>query len=206
MTWAPDYCTAAELKAFVRKTESVDDTQVALAVTAASRAIDHSTNRQFGKVGVAEARYFTARWDREICRWVVRIDDLMTTTDLAVATDSGADYSYAGAITAYDLKPLNAAAKGKPWTELVVRHTSGTSLTHISDAVRITALWGWTAVPDTIKQATLLQANRILSRRGSPFGIAGSPANGGSELRLLAKLDPDVEAMVQPYVRWWAAA
>jgi hypothetical protein len=44
-----------------------------------------------------------------------------------------------------------------------------------------------------------MQASRLLSRRDAPFGIAGSPEMG-SEMRLLAKLDPDVDLLVQPYV------
>jgi len=41
------------------------------------------------------------------------------------------------------------------------------------------------------KVATVLQANRLLKRRHAPFGVAGSPELG-SELRLLARVDPDV--------------
>ena len=42
-------------------TDTDDDVQIALAVTAASRAIDRRTNRQFGLVAAPEARYYTAR-------------------------------------------------------------------------------------------------------------------------------------------------
>lgn len=53
-------------------------------------------------------------------------------------------------------------------------------------------------VPSTIKLATLMQAGRWAKRRDAPFGIAGSPETG-SEMRLLAKLDPDVEVMLGGY-------
>jgi hypothetical protein len=59
-------------------------------------------------------------------------------------------------------------------------------------------------VPPTIKLATQLQASRWLKRRDAPFGIAGSPELG-SELRLLAKLDPDVEVLLDGHgerTRW----
>lgn len=201
MAWAPDYCTSSELKAYVRIDDSADDAQVDLAITAASRAVDRATRRQFGVVASATARYYTARFDAHRSRWVVDIDDLMSTTDFAIAVDSDADNTFADAITDYQLTPRNAAADGRPWTLLVVGADSTvTPSDALVEGVRVTAVWGWTAVPDTIKQATMLQASRLLARRNSPYGIAGSP-EAGSELRLLARLDPDVELSVRSYRR-----
>jgi hypothetical protein len=42
-----------------------------------------------------------------------------------------------------------------------------------------------------------MQASRIFSRRQSPFGIAGSPDLG--TVRLSARLDADVEALLRPF-------
>lgn len=198
MAWAPDYATAAELKAYLRISDADDDAQIALAITAASRAVDQYTNRQFGLVAAAEARKYTAFWDRNRCRYVVPIDDLMTQVGLTVAVA-------AGAVDVFDLKPANSVAVGRPWTELVVAPAAAVKPTITQDAVTVTAKYGWTTVPDTVKQATLLQASRIFKRRDAPFGVAGSPELG-SELRLLAKVDPDVQVALGPYVRWWAAA
>jgi hypothetical protein len=50
-------------------------------------------------------------------------------------------------------------------------------------------------VPAEVKLATELQASRWAKRRDAPFGVAGSPELG-SELRILAKLDPDVEILL----------
>ena len=50
-------------------------------------------------------------------------------------------------------------------------------------------------VPSSVKLAVLLQASRWVKRREAPFGIAGSPEMG-NELRLLAKLDPDVMVLL----------
>lgn len=201
MAWAPDYATAAELKAFTRISDTADDAQVALAITAASRAIDRHTGRQFGVVGAAEERWFTARWDRRRCRWVIDIDDLMATTNFDAQVQD-ADAVDVGAIDDYTLEPRNAAAYSRPWTQLVVRPTSAYTPTGVVDEVSITALWGWTAVPTPVKESTLLQASRLLARRDSPFGIAGSP-DVGSELRLLARVDVDVAVALGPYIRWW---
>ena len=201
MTWAPAYVTTAELKAFVRISDTVDDAFLALAVEAASRAVDRHTNRQFGQVAAPEERHYTAHWDRRRCRWVVLIDDLMSVSGFAASTDSGSITVTLGV----DLKPINAPATGWPWTTLVVDPASPILPTAAEDGVAITAVWGWDAVPDTVKQATLLQASRLFSRRSSPYGVAGSP-DLGSELRLLARLDVDVSVALGPYIRWWGAA
>src|SRR5690606_24841324 len=129
-------------------------------------------------------------WNRRRNRYVVEIDDLMTTAGLeigGVAYDPGV----------HRLEPRNAPALGRPWTSLVLGGSPG-------DEVTITATWGWTTIPAAVKQATLLQANRLFARRESPFGVAGSP-EVGSELRLLARVDPDVAVVLGPYVRWWGA-
>lgn len=201
MAWAPDYLTADELKAYLRISDTVDDVQIALAVSAASRAVDRVTSRQFGLVAAPEARTYTKRWDRTRRRYVVDIDDLMTITGLTITNS-------AGPVTGYTLKSANAPSKGRPWTLLVLDPTPTTTPTPwvtIEDDVTVTARFGWTTVPAAVQQATLLQATRFFSRRDAPFGVAGSPELG-SEMRLLAKVDPDVAVVLGPYVRWWAAA
>lgn len=204
MTWKPDYITLAEAKAFMGDTTTTHDADIATAITAASRAIDLCTNRQFGKVSVAEQRFYTAVWDRRRCRWVVRIDDLMSTSGFA-AVILDANGATVGTLTEYTLEPRNAAAVSKPWTELVVKSTSTRFPTGARDEVAITALWGWTSVPAAVVEAAKLQTNRLASRRESPYGVAGSPQIG-SELRLLARVDPDVAVSLSDYVRWWAGA
>lgn len=204
--WAPDYADTSELASLVRVEDTLDDAQLALALSTASRSIDNACGRQFGLLAAVEDRYYSARWDPVRCRWVVPIDDLMTATGLVVVVDTLDDLTYAGAISnAYVQKaPINAAAKGKPWTELVVHRTSSVQPTWTENAVKVTARWGWSSVPTAIKQATLLQASRLLARRDSPYGVAGS-SELGSELRLLAKVDPDVMVAIAPYRRWWGA-
>ena len=197
MAWKPDYATSADLKAYLRIGDAVDDAQIALAITAASRAIDRNTKRQFGLVDAPEARKYTARWDCNRGRYVVRIDDLMTQVGLTITTA-------AGAVDVFALKPANAALEGRPWTLIVVDPTSAVKPTTLEDAVTVTAKFGWTAVPATVKEATLLQASRLFKRRDAPFGVAGSPELG-SELRLLAKVDPDVHVMLSDYRLDWGA-
>lgn len=191
MAWKPDYVTSAEVKAYLHITDTDDDALVAIWATTASRAVDDFCGRQFGQVDTAEERTYDAAYDRHEGRYVAVVDDLQDVTGLAVKDSGGT------AVTGYVLGPLNAAAKGRPYERMTL--TRGGRIT-------VTALWGWSAVPVPVKQATLIQAARFAARRDSPYGIAGSPSEGG-EMRLLATLDPDLKtALGRAYRRaWWAA-
>lgn len=204
MPWAPDYVSLSTLKAVLRIADTDDDVALQLALSGACRSIDGHCGRQFGQEATAVARYYTAAWDLDRARYVVAIDDLATTTNLAVAVaDTEGAYDRALTVdTDYALQPRNAVADGRPWTLLVAN--SATTLPCGEDAIRVTARFGWTAVPDAIEQAALIQATRLFRRKDSPFGVAGSPETG-SELRLLARLDPDVALLVAPYRRVWGA-
>ena len=204
MSWAPDYATASELAAYVRVPDSADEISMTAAVGAASRAVDQACGRQFGLIDSPAARYYTARWDRRAELWRVEIDDVQTTAGLVVSLDLDESGDYGSEVDDFALRPVNAAADGRPWTHLAVLTGSTSQPTGREAEVEVVARFGWSAVPDTVKAATLLQASRFLVRRDSPYGVAGSPQTG-SELRLLSKVDPDVAVMLRPYQRqWWA--
>lgn len=206
MTWAPDYCTLAALKTYMRITDSVDDALLSEAITQASRLIDKAANRQFGNTGTpVEARYYTARYDNRRNRWVVIVDDFQTVDGLLVAFDATDDASYGELIDEYRLHPVNSAQRGRPWYRIEVHPDSSVIPTGANEAIEVRATWGWSAVPAAIVGACKLQASRLVNRRDSPYGTTGSPETG-SELRLLAKVDPDVAITVGAYWRPWGAA
>lgn len=206
MAWMPAYASTSELASLVRIGDTADDAQLALAIETASRSIDHATGRQFGQVAAAEARYYQARWDCRTFRWTVEIDDLATRTGLAVDVDilDRGTYPYSVDVTYVGLRPSNAVVKGFPWTHLTILPTGPVQFSDVRDAIRVTARWGWATVPTAIKHATLLQASRLLAARDAPFGVAGSP-DAGAQIRLLARLDPNVVTAIAPYRRWWGA-
>lgn len=191
MAWAPDYVAPDDLQEYVRIDDDVDDAWIALAVSASSRAMDRHCRRQFGSLDAPQTRRYTVRWDRRRCAWVAVIDDLMTTEGLLVA---------GAAVTSPDFSPLNALENGRVWEALVISDDVVAALE--TPFVDITARWGWlpnefnpVGIPPVIEQATAIQAGRLLSRRNALFGVAGSP-EAGSEVRLLARLDPDVAVLV----------
>jgi hypothetical protein len=194
MAWRPDYITLPEFKDYKTIDDTIDDAELAVAIAAASRAIDKATNRQFGNVAAPEARVYTAWYNHERCRWMVPIDDLQTTAGLVV-TIGGVT------VTDYKLEPRNAVVDGLAWTSLVLG-PAAEATPSADDEFEVDALgpWGWAAFPDAVVEACYIQSHRFANRRDSPYGVAGSPQQG-SELRLLARLDPDVKVMLGLYVR-----
>ncbi|MEV4212921.1 hypothetical protein [Micromonospora sp. NPDC049662] len=178
MPWKPDYLTAASAAEFVRA-PGVDEEELATWCTAASRAIDKRCNRQFGKADAPTVRTYRrpAAYDAVSGLWLLEVDDVQDVTGLTVG---GVVLASSGTT----LLPDNAAADGKPYERL--------GFTDSPDSpVAISALWGWSAVPAGVIGACKLQVSRWAARRDSPYGVAGSPSDG-SEMRLLARLDPDV--------------
>lgn len=195
MAWAPSYVTPGDLRSYRRIGDTGDDIELALAISSASRAIDEATDRQFGKTDTVETRRYRAGWSDERCLYYVEIDDVQTLTGLVV-TVSGA----AVASDKYELWPDNADKDGRPWERLYLAAVTPPSIGRGLGYVTVAATFGWTAVPDDIKNATLLQASKFFADRNMPHGIAGSPELG-NEMRLLAKVHPDVEVMVTPFKR-----
>lgn len=204
----PDYVTAAQLKFSlgIPAADVVDDALLAIVITAASRAVDAETGRQFGVAAAAVARIST--WDGRHLegRPAAEVFDFASTTGLAVVTldDAGATESTLVNGTDFDLWPWEAAADGKPWTHLVLRPAAVGTFPGRARGVKVTALWGWTAVPKLVENAILLQAARWYKRKDAPFGVAETPS-GGEGFRLLARLDADVALSLQSVRRVWGA-
>ena len=66
--------------------------------------------------------------------------------------------------------------------------------------VKVTASFGWAAVPKTVTLACILQSNREYKRFNTALGQAGASSVGVITLTIPA-LDPDVEKLLGPYVR-----
>ncbi len=209
MTWAPDYCTVAQLEDWMVRDQAFnteDLAQAAIAITSASRAIDLWCNRQFG-VTTSQPRFYDGESAIFLdCGRAIPVDDLMTAP--TVVTDIANDGLYSTSMTLgtdYELWPYNAASENRPWTHLVLSPRATTYFPWTRRAIRVTGLFGWSSVPAAVTQACLIQASRFMVRRDSAFGVAGSP-DLGNELRLQAGLDVDVQTALQAYKRQWGAA
>lgn len=187
------YATLAEVKSALRITDTIDDSLLEMAIESASRLLDSYTARSFYNAGTA-VRYFAADTD-----YVTELDDAISISE--VATDFTADGSYdtIWAATDYELLPLNGRIDGLPVPFNGLRAVGDYTfpLYNGEGLIKVTGVWGWSAIPIAIKQATIIQASRIFKRLDSPLGVLSSPDMGF--IRVGSRLDPDVAQLVDPY-------
>jgi hypothetical protein len=186
------YCSLAEIKASARITDNVDDTLLELAVESASRMVDSYTQRYFYNAGTA-TRLFAPQDS-----YITEIDDLITLTTLE--TSDGDNFGTTWAAKDYQLEPLNGnvdGLTGHPATRIRAVDDFIFNVLSGEATVKVTGVWGWSAVPVAVKQATVIQAARIFKRNDSPLGIAGFGEMGA--VRVGVQLDPDVKHLIDVY-------
>jgi hypothetical protein len=187
---ANEYALLTELKTELRITDTSDDTELQSKLTSASRRVDRDTGRRFYVDGSTSARTY-----RPTHAELLVVDDISTDTGLVVEVGRGTAWT-AIASTAYDLLPENAVADGKAIETLV--RVAGCWPLWGSTRVRVTAKWGWPAVPEEIKNATLLLAGRLFRRKDSLEGVKGFNDMG---VVRVSRYDSDYDNLIGPYVR-----
>lgn len=202
MAFAP-YATLPEFKAWVTLTDTVDDVVMSDVLDSTTRWIDEYCDRHFwqdGATGSEVARTF------ETChRYHLEIDDLVPGTVTSFKTDESGDgvYEITWSVSDYQLQPVNRP-NGGPFTTVAAVGSRQFPLPWIygrrTNRVEVTGVWGWPAVPDTVRQACLIQSQRVLKRRYSPEGVAGFGEFGA--VRIGSRLDPDVQQLLDPYKRY----
>lgn len=195
MALGDSYALLSELKARLSIGDTADDTALTAALAVASRGIESCCHRQFNDAGNASARLF---YPDTRCRVVV--DDFSTTDGLVIEIDSGSDGTFETTLDAadYELYPLNGVVDGQTgWPFWKIR-TVRTYFPHRTEraSIRVTARWGWTAVPAPIKEATLILAEDIFKTKDTPFGAGGYGDFG----RIRARENPNVWLRIHPYV------
>jgi len=182
---------------------SSQDTNLTNAINASSRLIDQITGRVFFISESVQVKFFTPNNP-----FILDVPDIATTTGLIVQLDTTDDGSYDKTITLdtdFYLKPLDVVDldgdNDIPFQSLVIldRRSSERFDPDIVRNVKITAKYGFNAVPDAIKQACLLQSSRLWKRKDSPFSTYGSSEVG--ERELFQKMDPDAKSLIKPYIR-----
>lgn len=191
--WANSYATLALLKDALKITDTGRDDLLNQALASASRQVDAHTGRRFYADSSASARTWPTR-GRTVRRAdgeLLLVDDVSSLTGLVVEIGDGTTWS---AVTAYFTEPDNALVRGEAITAL--RYDLGYWST--CRRVRVTARWGWPAVPEPVVQATLIQAARLFRRKDSPEGVTGSAEWG---LVRVSRVDPDVQALLAHLVQ-----
>tara|TARA_R100001480_G_scaffold153610_1_gene156983 strand:- start:393 stop:1010 length:618 start_codon:yes stop_codon:yes gene_type:complete len=192
------YCALSELKAYIGITDSNDDNQLEDAVNSASRQIDSYCRRRFFVDGGASSRKYIAK---DIFN--LYTDDF-SNNDPTVKIDTNDDGTFDLTLAAADfqLHPLNGLAngiEGLPFNKIVLMDTaSDTFPTHDRRArVQVTATWGFAAVPEPIRQATLALSSELFTMATTPLGVAGVSEFGVVMLRENRK----ITTMIKDYRR-----
>lgn len=192
------YTTLAVVKDVLGISDTGHDTELERVVEAVSRWIDGFCGRHF--YSASETRYYTAEWGD----WLI-VDDLLTVTTLKTDENEDRTYERTWASTDYDLEPFNAATDGRPYTSIRTAPAGLYTFPTGRKAVQIVGSFGWSAIPDAIEEACILQTTRIFRRKDAPFGVTGSADMG--QVLAIARLDPDVRSLlnVGGLVRDWMA-
>lgn len=213
------YASAAELKTWLEITTAAQDNNLTIALNAADAKINQYCNRSFAAPGSASPRYYWApsvqtaqlrpaaiqlgqafshAWN-VTRRDLLNVDDFASTSGLLVATDDVGDGTYSTAWAASDFTtyPLNLL-NGEPYKALLPITKSWPVSFDGRPTIKITAAWGWTAVPSEVKQAELILAARYFKRHQSPTGVEGWSGDAGV-IRVSTRMDPDVVALLSPY-------
>lgn len=190
---------------------SQDPIEMQAELDAASRWIDGHCHRQFSLDETVTVRYFAAddRYELDLGAFEIGTND-----SVVIATDDGSGlYSTTVSESSYQLEPVNApfaSPDPRPFTS--VRALGGywpTAATSSSrqERVRVTARYGWPAVPEPVVRACL---TLTASAFENPGGVRSESIDGYSVTYLSAGgvevgVPPFVLSQVGPYVRGWAA-
>lgn len=193
--------SVSDLRTHLNIADGQDDTPIAVAAEAACAWVIQHCGRSFE---VTASGSESARVFRPKTSTLTITDDFSTTTNLTVKTDSGDDGTYETTLTLntdYIVEPLNGIEDGLtvPYRRIIATSWLFTTCATIAP-VQVTARWGWTAVPAAVKQAALIEGARLFKRRTSPEGVVGGFQDFGG-IRVSTRDDPDVVALLRPYVR-----
>lgn len=190
------YAELVDLKARLEIADSVDDTRLTEALNAASYGVDRYCERTFSNADSGSARVYPGAADRRL----VSTDDHHTAAPIVETDDDGdGTFEVVWGLEDLQLEPVNGVVGGRPgwpFTRLVAigvrRFPAGPAA-----RVRVTATWGWAAVPAPVKEATLIVAEEVFKLADAPFGVAGFGEFGAMRVRM----NSAAVTMLEPFRR-----
>lgn len=194
-----DYIVAEQLKSTLEMSGlTFADDDIAVSITAASRAVDEITGRRFWTDSVEGERSYYPRWSK------VDIDDLVDLTSVEVSSGAGSTAILSEG-TDFSLYPSNALLDNRPYEALWLLRTNSypkySWSPPVPALVTVTGLFGWPMLPAEVVAATTILATRILRRqREAPFGILTIGIEQGAYARIAQK-DPDVQNLLCNFIK-----
>lgn len=176
------------------------DVQLQDAINSATTEINNFCGRQFGKDDALTARHYTPD-----SRFSLITDDFYDATGLTLAIADGyGNYGLPFTPLPTELIPLDGIVDGQPgWPYNEIRGQygyayAGSGLYNGTQTVRVTAKWGWAAVPAPVKQATLIVAAQTYRLSDTPLGVAGMEKQFGGVVKVTDL--PQVASKLKRYV------
>ena len=129
--------------------DSIDEDLIAV-----SRWVDRHCRRTFAKEASAVARVFVAQANGPL----IRVGDMAAApTTVKIDTDNDGDFTDETAVTGFEAFPLDAAygPEAKPYRSVNLPNWASITSFIEGQRVQVTAQWGWPAVPDAVKIATI---------------------------------------------------
>lgn len=174
MALGDPYVDLGRLKDYLKiKPEKIEqDDNLQDAINSASGEIEKHCNRQFNQVDTASARVY-----EPADAYTVAVDDFWDLTGLVVEVDTNDDGTFATVVPSsdYEVYPRNGVVDGQagwPYYELQFVNALP-CYNRRKGIVRVTAKWGWAAVPEAVRQATVIIAAETFQLKDAPFGTAG---------------------------------
>lgn len=196
------FITEAEYRAWSGDATAGTTSVIEEAIESASDWIREHCGRRFFQEAATSTRTYKCD-DAE----VMTVADISTTTGLVIKTDTSGDYSWSTTwdSTDYDLEPANAEVVGSgstapphAWWRIVAIDDKAFPVSTRRRTLQVTARFGWSGIPDNVKQACKLLSSRIMHRAGSPHGIAGTSEFGAVRI---TRNDADVLNLLAPYIK-----
>lgn len=183
------YVELEELKAAGEIEGTYLDNDIVRAINAACRAIDAVLGRRFYLDRQASDRFYAVLERRHA--FTLEIDDLSAAPTSLLVDDDGDNVPETALTvnTDYVLEPLNALADGRPYERIHFER----ALRPGRRAVQISGIYGWPKVPDVVKQAAPILANKLVRRiRDTPFGVVTAGSIDTQIAIRILRSDPDV--------------
>lgn len=204
------YATLAQVRGEVapfQPSDTSEDTILELCVEAASRQIDQTLGfRLWQDADVVTREFFADGRECDLYEqpWMTPKAGISTTTGLIVAVDDNYDGTWGTTLTIgtdFIVDPPNAADETETcFTRLVAVDSSFPCPSNGRPGVKITARFGWSAVPDWATKACIVQTIQLFKSKDTPFGVATFGDLGGG-LRVREALNPIAAALVKPHAR-----
>lgn len=197
------YTTLAELKSWlgIPDAKTDKDAELTRRIMSSSNDINRWCHRQFGRAEVAGERTFRAS------RTGIDVHDFWTAEGLAIVPYLGQTVGTAWDVSMLSLEPLDGIVDqvpGWPYTRICGGsngHPLLTNLWYGASTVKVTAKWGWAAVPENVATACLILAAADNKAKDTPFGVAGF---GDYAVRI--RSNPIAQEKLDPYVYQGTAA